>query len=720
MSERTVPDGPMQDLIYLCRCAVSGESAEKARAEKMDLRAVYREAERHTLTAVAAYALAGAGVRNPAFLWARERAARKTALMDREQARITERLEAAGIRYMPMKGAVLKDLYPARGIREMADRDIFIDEARAADVRRIMEELGYKTDTFDEEYHDCYRKGTECTFEMHRHLMGPMSGKAMYAYYLKAEKALAGDGEDTCACRLGDGDFYLFLVAHEYRHYAGEGTGLRSLLDTYVALTRLKPDLKAVRAEARKLGIAEFEELNRSLALHLFGGGTLTEAERSLLDYLADCGTYGKEENFAKNLLAQEGRRGYFRSRLTLPYARMLEMYPALRRHPAAYPFCWTHRLVHALIHKNAKVRAQLKAGLALKGSGFPRGADVCHGAETVVQYGRKKTERTERAKNGGSGAGSPDSLKRRCLEGLRLTERDVTALRLAAARQPSPRALFSFFETAGLEDRDSQQACALAAACRRTGGQGVPADLLPRLQGVVRYHTVRNPLEGQALAGMLAALGPAGTDVMLLGGEAMALLRPQDTVRRTGIFRLRMTCRRPADAARALKEAGGYTVRTGKRSLFVQKQDKPGLLLRCRIDCAAGDSAEARLLREDAAEGDFRGERVLLPGREALLCCLLADTYEAALRWEEPPAGRLQWAIDCAAMIGDEGFRWDRLRALCAGTGRAAEAAVMLEILDGVLPGLIPEGEPAAMAAGAAKPGRTARRMLKWMREKA
>ena len=90
------------------------------------------------LTAVAAYALETAGIRDAALERVRTKAIRKMAIMDAEQAKVLAQLEDAGIWYMPLKGAVLKDLYPAYGIRQMGDRDILIDPDRAEDVREIM------------------------------------------------------------------------------------------------------------------------------------------------------------------------------------------------------------------------------------------------------------------------------------------------------------------------------------------------------------------------------------------------------------------------------------------------------------------------------------------------------------------------------------------------------------------------------------------------------
>ena len=355
------------DLIYLCRCAVNGIAADKACVDRMDLAALYQVAQRHMLKAVVAYALAAAGVRNPAFLWAKERAVRIAAMMDADQAKILEKLESAGIWYMPLKGAVLKDYYPAYGIREMYDRDILIDEDRAGDVRDIMQELGFSVEEYDEESHGCCRKPPVSIFEMHRRLMGPMSGKEIYSYYLDVKKLLQKDAGNDFGFHLKKEDFYVFLVVHEYKHFCNEGTGLRPLLDTYVYLKNTDLDMNYVEAEVKKLGIESYEQMNRSLAMHLFGSGKLTSAEQARLDYVLSFGTYGREENFARNLLETEGKKGFFFSRLTLPYARMLEIYPVLKKLPVLYPICWIHRLIYALIFKKDKVMAQLKAGLNWK-----------------------------------------------------------------------------------------------------------------------------------------------------------------------------------------------------------------------------------------------------------------------------------------------------------------------------------------------------------------
>ncbi len=357
-----------EDMLYLCGCAVNSVVPEAERIDTMDLAAIYRLAQEHMLAAAAAVALESAGVKDAAFSVALAKTVQKTVIVDAEMAALFARLEAAGIWYMPLKGALLKDLYPVYGMREMSDRDILFDAGRADEVRDIMLALGYIVEDFDHEHHDCYFKAPVTRFEMHRRLISLWKNETMYRYYADVKSRLLMDAGNEYGWHFSPEDFYVYMIVHEYKHYSGRGTGVRSLLDTYVYLKNVTLLEDYVAAETEKLGISEFERANRELALHLFGGEELTDGDRKMLDYTVASGVYGNEENRAENTLREKGRAGYFLSRLTIPYDRMQELYPVLRKAPVLYPLVWTYRLVHALLFKNKRVLYQLKAGLAWKG----------------------------------------------------------------------------------------------------------------------------------------------------------------------------------------------------------------------------------------------------------------------------------------------------------------------------------------------------------------
>ena len=113
-----------QDLIYLLSCAVNEIEPDKEKVTAMDLERLYKFSDWHTLRAVVHIALRSAGVNNKSFQDAYNKAVRKNTMLDLEREDIFDAFEQHGIWYLPLKGSILKELYPEIGMREMADNDV--------------------------------------------------------------------------------------------------------------------------------------------------------------------------------------------------------------------------------------------------------------------------------------------------------------------------------------------------------------------------------------------------------------------------------------------------------------------------------------------------------------------------------------------------------------------------------------------------------------------
>ncbi|MBQ8963972.1 MAG: nucleotidyltransferase family protein [Clostridia bacterium] len=362
---RAATDG----IIYLTGCAVNKTVPDGQRIAAMDLDQVYELAHVHKLTAAVGMALESAGLRDERFVKAVAQAQRRTALMDADRAALLERMEAAGIWYMPLKGVPLKELYPRYGMREMVDNDILFDAQRRRDVRDIMESLGFQTKRYGQFNDDDYIKPPVSNFEMHIDLFDNITQGELHAYYENVKDRLLKDPNSAYGYHFSDEDFYLYMVAHEFKHYSGlGGTGFRSLLDTYVFLSRKALDMDYVRREAEKLGIGAFEARNRTLAMRLFAGEALSDEERAVLDYMASSGAFGSLQNNVENQIREKGWDGFVHSRLTPPYELMREKYPILKKAPVLYPFVWVYRLVSKLFTNNRKIVAEAKVALNLRG----------------------------------------------------------------------------------------------------------------------------------------------------------------------------------------------------------------------------------------------------------------------------------------------------------------------------------------------------------------
>jgi len=66
------------------------------------------------------------------------------------------------ILYIPLKGCLVKEMYPKPEYREMSDLDILVKRGDAAKLKPVMESLGYQCERFGFEKDDSYTKNHLC------------------------------------------------------------------------------------------------------------------------------------------------------------------------------------------------------------------------------------------------------------------------------------------------------------------------------------------------------------------------------------------------------------------------------------------------------------------------------------------------------------------------------------------------------------------------------
>ena len=222
------------DVIYLLSCTLNAHIPDGRRFEGMNIDHIFRVAKSHSLASMIGFELEKCGIIDSKFSQAKISAIRKTIILDYERAAVLKKLDDAGIWYMPLKGSVIKEIYPEVGMREMADNDILFDASRCEDVRNIMENLGFSTEEFGKSLHDHYYKKPVCNFEMHRILFTDLGDDRFQDYFSQIHTRLLKDKDNQCGYHFSGEDFYIFMIAHEYKDYISSGTGLRSLGDTFI------------------------------------------------------------------------------------------------------------------------------------------------------------------------------------------------------------------------------------------------------------------------------------------------------------------------------------------------------------------------------------------------------------------------------------------------------------------------------------------------------
>lgn len=351
-------------MIALVRCAVNGVQPEKSLTENLDLEALFKVCQSHSLTACCAYALETAGICDAAFTEAKEKSIRKNIILDAERAKILKCLEQEQIWYMPLKGAIIKDWYPRVGMRQMSDNDILCDNAARARVKKLMIELGFTCESYEFGNDDAYYKLPVCNFEMHNELFTLVHAGKLHTYYDNVKERLCKDQENQFGYHFRDEDFYIYVLAHEYKHYMDGGTGVRSLLDTYIMQKRFgdRLDWDYIARELKSLDIADYAEKNRVLAEKVFSGKPLTSEEEKELDYYITSGVYGTMAHRIENRVG-DGKltKTQYLFRRIFPPMKQVQLYdPFFYEHKWLLPILWIWRPIRGLIRRRKRIANEI------------------------------------------------------------------------------------------------------------------------------------------------------------------------------------------------------------------------------------------------------------------------------------------------------------------------------------------------------------------------
>ena len=358
-------------VIELAACVLNGRTPDRAKLAGADMDLLYEAARRRNMTAIVSYALKSAGMEDERFRQEEGKAIAKNIMLDQERERLFAFMEENGIWHMPLKGAVLKELYPVPGMRQMTDNDILIDPNARKKVYDYFISEGYEVYKYGESVHDAYHKKPVLNFEIHIALFSGYQPE-LYDYYRDVQPRLIKDDERQYLYHFSPEDFYLSITAHEYKHYTVNGIGIRPLMDSYVYLKEYgsQLDMDYIAAEAQKLGLSDFEHSNRDLALALFDQKPLSSEQEKMLERFIDAGSFGSPELLVKHNLAGKGggvkgKLIYIRERLIPPDAVMEKEYPTVYKHKILLPGFAVYRfgrMIHLFFSERERLTREIKA----------------------------------------------------------------------------------------------------------------------------------------------------------------------------------------------------------------------------------------------------------------------------------------------------------------------------------------------------------------------
>lgn len=270
--------------------------------------------------------------------------------------------EENAVANLPLKGCLLKYLYPRPDMRFMADIDILVRKEQTGQVKELMQALGFIA-VDQGGNHDIYHRKPFLNVEIHRRLISDTS--PYYTYLEKVwDRAVLQPGY-RYTYRLSREDLYIYIFLHLTKHYMGGGTGIRSFLDLWVYLRRYEKemDMAYIGAELELVGLRKFEQNIRGFSKACFENGQSSwqsdELHRKMAAYVFSSGAYGTQKFSTLSSLRSEVNCTRVPPKLTYlmrlffpPMKHLINTYPFLSGRPWLLPACWILRGGKCLLFK--------------------------------------------------------------------------------------------------------------------------------------------------------------------------------------------------------------------------------------------------------------------------------------------------------------------------------------------------------------------------------
>lgn len=325
-------------LFALLRCAVFGETLDeytrKEASEKAEL--LYEMSRHHDLAHLLDYAYKISGIEitdeKTSFKFLKQQAMSVMRYENLSLAlkEISLLLEEEKIQFIPLKGAVIRNLYPEPWMRTSCDIDILVHEEELDRAEKLIcEKLGF-TSKGERGYHDIsLYSDTGVHLELHFNIKENMDN--IDGLLEKVWEYALPKSEGSCEHVLTN-EFLLFQhIAHMSYHVVFGGCGIKAYMDMSLINRKLPFDRGVLSNMLSESEIEAFYNVSVKLANIWFAQEKHNEITLLLQEYLLDGGTYGTVKNYIAVASSKDGRVSYFFKRLFMPYEMLCTYYPVLK-----------------------------------------------------------------------------------------------------------------------------------------------------------------------------------------------------------------------------------------------------------------------------------------------------------------------------------------------------------------------------------------------------
>ncbi len=259
--------------------------------------------------------------------------------MNHELHMLYDLFEKEQIKFIPLKGSVIRQYYPHPWLRTSCDIDFLIQENEVNKaVKAIEQAIGCSN--IVRGTHDI-GLFTKSGIHIELHFTLVEDGKLLNAKAVLNrvwEYAYLADG---CKYRhlLKDEMFYFYHIAHMAIHFQGGGCGIRPFIDLQI-LDQIEHNENARQSLLAEGGLLVFSNQVNKLAQVWFANHMHDDETIRIEKYIVKSGIYGTSENYIAAQQVKQGNRFKFIvSRLWLPYDVLKHQYPSLKGKKLLLPF---------------------------------------------------------------------------------------------------------------------------------------------------------------------------------------------------------------------------------------------------------------------------------------------------------------------------------------------------------------------------------------------
>ncbi len=267
-------------------------------------------------------------------------------------------LEKEKIPYIPLKGSVIRYLYPQEWMRTGCDIDILVHERNVESATQaIIKELGYICTGRGK--HDVSILSTENIFiELHFSLLEESKSPSLAGVLDTVWEHASPAEKGKYRYELDDAMFYFYHIAHMAKHFTEGGCGIRPFLDLWFIERSKDYHSKEVNVLLKKAGLTDFAQTVSRLSEVWFSGKEHDEITYLMQEYIFPGGCFGSKETVMLSSQQKSGGKlKYILSRVFVPYDELKGQYPILKKYRFLTPICEICRLFSLLFGKKKKFR---------------------------------------------------------------------------------------------------------------------------------------------------------------------------------------------------------------------------------------------------------------------------------------------------------------------------------------------------------------------------